>query len=78
MRSLTKHRYLKSGESSMAVMEVELPTSYEVDVERVAALTRKHDTLQRTEVVDGSTKVVLYFDKVCHWLRERKEAIPVR
>ncbi|KAJ8305152.1 hypothetical protein KUTeg_017287 [Tegillarca granosa] len=51
-------RYLMSGASGMTVLELGIPTGFELDSESVIEVS----TLKRTETVDR--KVIFYFDKI--------------
>lgn len=48
----------------MAVMEINLPSGYQVDEEQVKILTSVVPELQRVDVENDNTKLILYFDKV--------------
>lgn len=48
----------------MAVLEVEMPTSYEVDGELAKLLTQRDPLLQKVEISESNTKIMLYYDKV--------------
>lgn len=55
--------YNENGASNMAVMEVSLPSGYQADEESFPSI-QKHDVIKRVESQDGSTNVVIYFDRI--------------
>ena len=56
--------YQKETPSNMAVMEVYMPSGYQVDEEQAKQLVGSTPDLSRVDVEDEQTKVNLYFDKV--------------
>jgi len=56
------------NDSNMAVMEVTLPSGFTVDNDALPSL-RLSNNIKRVETKDGDTVVMLYFDKVNHYLK---------
>ncbi|GAV02802.1 hypothetical protein RvY_13322-2 [Ramazzottius varieornatus] len=56
--------YQKKTPSNMAVMEIYMPSGYQVDEEQAKKLIGPTPYLSRVDVEDEQTKVNLYFDKI--------------
>jgi len=61
--------FLKNTSSNMAVMEINFPSGFQVDEEEAKSLAGSVPDLQRVDIEDGGTKVILYFDQ---FTKERK------
>lgn len=57
-------RYLRSGSSSMAVVELETLSGYQVDPDEVQKLVDSSTALRKVEVENKDTKLITYFDEV--------------
>jgi len=57
-------KYGLSGQSNMAVVELDSPSGYTVDGEQLNQLPKQVKDLQRVELTKSDTKAAIYFNKI--------------
>ena len=58
--------YKDGNSTNMAVMEVELPSGYNADVDALPAATRAKE-VKRVDTTNNDGTVFVYFDRVCQF-----------
>ncbi|XP_055348314.1 CD109 antigen-like [Paramacrobiotus metropolitanus] len=64
MRMRICSRYIREGQSSMAVIEVNALSGYQFDEDEVRRLVQTGHSLRKTELENKETKLNLYFDQL--------------